>query len=191
MAVEPRVAEYAELLVERCLDVQPGWQVLIRSQPAARPVLEEMMRLIAGRGAFPLLRFRTSTRSRCRSTACGRPGAGGELGDGTERGRTREERLALVFGSENTRGARSRRPAPKLRQAYVGTADACHRLPWVGCLYPTEALAQEAGMTLADYADFVSAPACGTGTRRASACAGTRTASTPATPCASSAPAPI
>ena len=28
-------------------------------------------------------------------------------------------------------------------------------LPWVGCLYPTEALAQEAGMTLADYADFV------------------------------------
>ena len=34
MAVEPRVADYAELLVGRCLDVQPGWQVLIRSQPA-------------------------------------------------------------------------------------------------------------------------------------------------------------
>ncbi len=49
MAVEPRVLEYAELLVGRCLDVQPGWQVLIRSQPAARPVLEEMMRLIAAR----------------------------------------------------------------------------------------------------------------------------------------------
>ena len=60
MAVEPRVAEYAELLVGRCLDVQPGWQVLIRSQPAARPVLEEMMRLIAGRGAFPLLRLNYS-----------------------------------------------------------------------------------------------------------------------------------
>ena len=53
MAVEPRVAEYAELLVGRCLDVQPGWQVLIRSQPAARPVLEEMMRLIARTGRLP------------------------------------------------------------------------------------------------------------------------------------------
>jgi aminopeptidase len=28
-------------------------------------------------------------------------------------------------------------------------------LPWVGCLYPTESLAQDAGMTLAEYADFV------------------------------------
>ena len=56
-AVDPRVAEYARLLVERSLGVQPGWQVLIRSTPAARPLLEEVMRLIARKGAYPLLRM--------------------------------------------------------------------------------------------------------------------------------------
>ena len=56
-AVDPRVAEYARLLVERSLGVQPGWQVLIRSTPSARPLLEEVMRLIARKGAYPLLRM--------------------------------------------------------------------------------------------------------------------------------------
>ena len=56
-ALDPRVAEYARLLVERSLDVQPGQQVLIRTQPAARPLIEEVIRLIAQRGAFPLLRM--------------------------------------------------------------------------------------------------------------------------------------
>jgi len=59
-AVDTRVGAYAELLVERCLAVQPGWQVLIRSQPAARPVLEEVMRLIARKGAYPILRMNFS-----------------------------------------------------------------------------------------------------------------------------------
>src|SRR5438132_13361909 len=52
-----RLELYARLLVERSLDVQPGWQVLIRSTPLARPLLEEIVRLIAQRGAYPLLRL--------------------------------------------------------------------------------------------------------------------------------------
>src|SRR5512132_2317683 len=54
---DPRVQEYARLLVERSIDVQPGWQVLVISQPPARPLLEEVVRLIARRGAYPLVRF--------------------------------------------------------------------------------------------------------------------------------------
>ena len=44
-ALDPRVGEYARLLVERSLNVQPGWQVLIRAQPEARPLIEELIRL--------------------------------------------------------------------------------------------------------------------------------------------------
>ena len=55
--VDPRIERLAGLLVERCIDVQPGWQVLIRSTPLARPLLEEVARLIAQRGAYPLLRL--------------------------------------------------------------------------------------------------------------------------------------
>ena len=43
--------------MERSLGVQPGWQVLIRTQPEARPVVEELIRLIARAGAYPLLRM--------------------------------------------------------------------------------------------------------------------------------------
>src|SRR5688572_8962639 len=54
---DPRVHDYARLLVERSIDVQPGWQVMVISQPDARPLLEEVVRLIARRGAYPLVRF--------------------------------------------------------------------------------------------------------------------------------------
>ena len=52
---DPRDREYAELLVGTCLDVQPGWQVLVLGTPLGRPLLEEVQRAIARRGAYALL----------------------------------------------------------------------------------------------------------------------------------------
>ena len=37
---DPRVEAYAKLLVEDCLDVQPGWQVMVTAGALARPLLE-------------------------------------------------------------------------------------------------------------------------------------------------------
>src|SRR5438477_201067 len=56
-AVDPRVEQYARLLVERSLDVQPGWQVMVIATPLARPLVEELVRQIARRGAWPLVRL--------------------------------------------------------------------------------------------------------------------------------------
>jgi aminopeptidase len=53
----PRIEAYARLLVERSIDVQPGWQVLVVSTPLARPLIEEVVRLIAQRGAYALMRL--------------------------------------------------------------------------------------------------------------------------------------
>ena len=39
---DPRDREYAELIVDGCLGVQPGWQVLVGGNPQARPLLEEV-----------------------------------------------------------------------------------------------------------------------------------------------------
>src|SRR5436190_20160168 len=55
--VDPRIEAYARLLVERSLDVQPGWQVWINSSSLARPLVQEVVRLIARRGAYPLVRL--------------------------------------------------------------------------------------------------------------------------------------
>src|SRR3954452_1227433 len=47
---------YAELIVGDCLEVEPGWQVLVGGNPLARPLLEELCGAIGRRGAYALLR---------------------------------------------------------------------------------------------------------------------------------------
>ena len=54
---DPRVERYAELLLDTCLGVQRGWQVMVWSTPWARPLLEEIMRQLGIRSAYPLLRL--------------------------------------------------------------------------------------------------------------------------------------
>ena len=49
--VDPRIERYATLLVDTCTHVEPGWQVLVWGMPAARPLLEEIMRQLGRRGA--------------------------------------------------------------------------------------------------------------------------------------------
>ena len=53
---DPRDRQLAELLVDTCVGVQPGWQVLVGGSPPARPLLEEIVRLVAERDAYALLR---------------------------------------------------------------------------------------------------------------------------------------
>ncbi len=55
--LDPRVTDYARLLVERCIDPQPGWQVLVATTTEARPVARELSRLLAERGAYALTRI--------------------------------------------------------------------------------------------------------------------------------------
>ena len=136
--VDPRVEQYARLLVDRSLGVQPGWQVMVVRHAVSRgPLVEELVRQIGRQG-----------RLAARPAFVRRPGAGAvrqPLGDRGAGGacsgtmapieaRTREELDAwiLIFGSENTRGGTILAPptgAQKLRQAYVAfdAAAARHR----------------------------------------------------------------
>ena len=52
-----RVERYAELLLGTCLGVERGWQVMVWGTPWARPLLEEVMKQLGERGAYPLLRL--------------------------------------------------------------------------------------------------------------------------------------
>lgn len=54
---DPPNAELAELVVGRCLDVQPGWRVSVRATPLARPLVTEVARRIGRRGAYYLPRI--------------------------------------------------------------------------------------------------------------------------------------
>ena len=53
---DPRIEQYARILVDTCVAVQPGWQVIVWGGPSARPLIDEVARLIGQRGAYALVR---------------------------------------------------------------------------------------------------------------------------------------
>ena len=54
---DPRVEAYARLLVEDCLNIEPGAQVLLAATVAARPLVDEVTRRLARKGAYVIPRI--------------------------------------------------------------------------------------------------------------------------------------
>jgi aminopeptidase len=161
--VDPRVEQYAELLVNRCVDAQPGWQVVVVGSAAARPLVEEVIRAIGRREAYPVVQLSFSGMDFWPFETVWAETASAEL---------MAERPPLRVAIEDECQAWIRIGAPENtrdgsdldRERKNAIAKAAHPLisrrlalevPWVTCRYPTPALAQEAGMTLAAFEDFL------------------------------------
>ena len=154
--------EYARLLVERCLDAQEGWQVLVKSSPLARPLVEEVVRVLARRGAYPLVRLSYAEESWPYSSLWAAEAPEGVVGRQPSLEAATGETIDAwmnIGAPENTREGAD---VPAARRAALSEAN--HPLlerrlrleiPWVACRFPTPALAQAAGMTLEQFEDFV------------------------------------
>jgi aminopeptidase len=159
---DERFRRYADLLLDTCLGVQPGWEVLVVGPPHSRPLLEEIGAGLGRRGAYAVFQL-----------------AFGNLIGAADRSWVREaspelvaapsklqvhlfencDAIIAVDGPENTRDGSSI-DAEKLaagRAAYTPSLKRliAHEAPWVGCQYPTPALAQEAGMATEEFAEFL------------------------------------
>lgn len=157
--LDPRVADYAELLVERSLGVEPGWQVLIRSQPEARPLIDEVMRLIARRGAYPLLRMNWTLFPGDEVWAAEAPEElVAEMAPIDIYASDHMDARITIEAPDNTRGSATlsaeRRALMKKAQSPFFRRTMADEIPWVGCQFPTNAYAQEAGMSLSAFEDF-------------------------------------
>ena len=155
MEIDPRA--FADLLAGYCLEVRPGQQISVRSSTEAAPLLLEVQRAILERDAWPILRIDLPGQTRGFYDHAGdrhlddisdlalaeARGADANLGI-TATADVRE--LVGVDPAMITRVARARRP---LREAIM-------KKRWCSTLWPTEALAGQAGMPLADYEAFVS-----------------------------------
>src|SRR5215213_2640631 len=161
-----RVERYAELLLGTCLGVERGWQVMVWGTPWARPLLEEVMKQLGERGAYPLLRLTFSGSSWRERRAWLRHAPLDVISEAAPievHARHQCDAWLGVSAPENTHDGADI-PAERtsaLEKAY-GKAyrDARSRLdyvdtPSVMCWYPTPALAQDAGMTLPAFADFL------------------------------------
>jgi aminopeptidase len=154
---DPRVEQYARLLVDTCVDVQPGDQVLVFATPLARPLVEAVSKRIGERGAYALLRLAWGPDVGWANAA---PEELLETLPAIER--HAYETLDAMIGidaPENTRElsavsperqqSKRRAMAPVLQRFLSDDAR------WVGCQWPTPALAQEAGMTVAQFSEFL------------------------------------
>jgi aminopeptidase len=158
---DPRDRAYAELIVDGCLGVQHGWQVLVGGNPLARPLLEEVCAVLARRGAYALLRV--SFEGLLISAPSWLAEAPLELISTPAPLFVHEVETcnALVFVSapDNTRAIVG------IEAERIGALQGAHRpamgrvmnhtVPWLTCQYPTAALAQEAGMSTEAFADLL------------------------------------
>jgi aminopeptidase len=159
---DERIARYADLLVGTCIDVQPGWEVLVIGSPPGKPLLQEVGKAIGRRGAYAVYQV-----------TFGSTFAAADFGWMKEAPQELLEKpsalqvhllencngIIVVEAPENTREAVSvdQERLAAARAAYRPSLEPlmAHELPWVGCQYPTPALAQDAGMSTEDFADLL------------------------------------
>jgi aminopeptidase len=157
---DPRDRQLAELLVDTCVGVQPGWQVLLVGSPSGRPLLEEIAQLLGERDAYVLLRVSFDATFIPRPWMRAAPMERLATLAPIERHLLEScDALIVVEAPENTRDAASvdAQRTLAIQGAYRPAMERIyrHEVPWVGCQYPTPALAQEAGMGTREFAEFL------------------------------------
>jgi aminopeptidase len=159
---DPRLERLADVVVGYSTAVQPGDLVVIEGTPLAAPLLRETFRRVVAAGGHPEVRVAVD----------GLVETLLEDGNDAQLGwvnPAREEQIEradvrIVFESEyNTRSLSDADPARQatMQRARKRLGDrlferaAAGELRWLVTLWPTNAAAQEAGMSLAEYEDFV------------------------------------
>ena len=159
--LDRRIEQYARLLVDTCVDVQPGWQVLVVGTPLGRPLVEEVTRQIARRGAYALLRVhfggslftsRTWLREASLELAATPPPI-------EQHAFEHCDAIVVIEAPENTRDGGSVDPdrIAAVEAAHQPARERIFRgeVAWVLCPYPTPAAAQDAGMSTDEFTDFL------------------------------------
>lgn len=149
-------AAFARLLTGYCLEVEPGQQVVVRSTTLAAPLLLEVQRELLERGAWPLMRTELPGQTARYYRHATDTHLDGYAGLAMEEARKADASLAIQ-APENTRALASIDPE-RLRRAALGRAPIRReslKRRWCLTVWPTEALAQEAGMSLEEFEAFV------------------------------------
>ena len=161
--IKSTLEKYAEILVDYSVKVQKGDLVLIRAQsPICQPLVKEIYKLVLKRGANPVVR-------------CTMDGLSEDfikyandeqleyIDPMTRIEYEKVDKLISIGAPENVKNM-ARADAKKMAKRSKATRElssamlkrsAEGKMNWVIADYPTQALAQEAKMSLDDYTDFI------------------------------------
>ena len=160
--VDPRLTKLAHILINYSIELQAGQLLQINANTLAAPLVREIYRAALEVGAYPLVRLGMEDLEGLLYTY----GSDEQLSYVPAVTRQEYEEIdayVSILASENTRrlsGVDPRKIA--MRRQALGDLQrrtmarvAEGSLKWVGTLFPTQAAAQDAEMSLADYEEFV------------------------------------
>jgi aminopeptidase len=159
---DSRHERLADVLVDFCAGVREGDLVTLESTPLAAPILRELYRRVLEAGAHPLPRISLEGLAENLLKYGNDEQLGWENPVRADDIETVDVRIVLEAPGNTkrlsyidpVRHAIHERSAERLRNRYLERA-AAGELRWVLTAYPTEAAAQDASMSLAEYEDFV------------------------------------
>jgi aminopeptidase len=159
---DPRIRRWAETLTNYCLSVKPGETVGIYATPLAEPLVEEVYRAVLRAGGNPLLRLALPELNEVLLKEASDEQLTYVSPVDEVLAETLDARLRIQSDA-NLRALANVAPARQsLLQRSGGAAARRYRereqqgkFKWCGTLYPTQAAAQNAEMSLADFTEFV------------------------------------
>ena len=154
MTLDP--AAFARLLAGYCLEVEAGQQIVVRSSTLAAPLLLELQREILERDAWPLLRVELPGQTASYYRHARDAHLDGYAPLAFDEAKKASASLAIQ-APENTRALSGIDPE-RLRRSAVGRQPVRQqslKRRWCLTVWPTEALAQEAGVSLEQFSGIV------------------------------------
>lgn len=159
---DPRIEKYADVLLKYCIKLKRDQLICLRGTTLAGPLLMELYKKALSVGAHPFTRvmlngleeayYKYSSEKQLKFIT---PIQKYEL--------CKTDAMVAIMSSFNTKALTNIDPkkqavarkagAPIMKKAMARAAKG--EFSWVACLFPTEAAAQDAGMSLTDYEDFV------------------------------------
>jgi aminopeptidase len=161
-SVDPRLLKHADILVNYSTDIQPGDRVVIEATTAAEPMLEALIERILQRGGYPYL----LTQLPRQEAIFYKYAQEAQLVQTPEFHMMAYENFEARIRLHSLTDTTQLNNVPPEKQAWFAKARApileaqMRRGPsrdfkWCTTLFPTQAYADEAGMTFEEYQDFV------------------------------------